>query len=426
MFERAPKLEKTFRRYPQAPLFARLADHYLHKGRLMRAQSLCEEGCERFPAYPTGFFVLGLCYERQRMWEEARTALDRGLRLDPDNPAGYRRLARIYTEIGNQTLALKCLERAATLDPLSETLGLELEQMLMSVRDGARGDAVTPVEEVPAPLPEAPPAPVKPPPTVPEVAQSPSADEVVADDEPTPPESEVVAEEDEGLFDEDVDSGLDEALQLLEDDEVEDSHDERPEEPFGKIQLQPEWDDAGTEIGEVSGYGDVDEPEPEPVEEAADVPPGDDEVAALGEGLFEGDDAAQPGLTTRRPPVRGASKPAAQPAAAEAKPLPVDLVSEVDDAPVPEREPVPRVSQLRGRHTKELTALLLEFQDSADPVEDTEAIEELGEPVATLTLADLYVQQGHHEQALEVYQRVLSADPDNETARRSAAKLSAT
>ena len=55
-----------------------------------------------------------------------------------------------------------------------------------------------------------------------------------------------------------------------------------------------------------------------------------------------------------------------------------------------------------------------------------EAIEELGEPVATLTLADLYVQQGHHEQALEVYQRVLSADPDNETARRSAAKLSAT
>ena len=409
MFERAPKLEKIFRRYPQAPLFARLADHYLHKGRLMRAQSLCEEGCERFPAYPTGFFVLSRCYERQRMWEEARTALDRGLRLDPDNPAGYRRLARIYAEMGNQTLALKCLERAATLDPLSETLGSELDQMLMEARDGARRDAVTPVEVAAAPLPE--PSPVaKPPPTVSEVEPSPPSDAVVAPDEPTPvPESaadvdlettsEVEAGEDEGLFD----------------------------EPFAQVQLQPEWDDAGTEIGEVPEGGDVDEPEPEPVEEAVDALPGDDEVAALGEGLFEDDDAAEPGLPTRRPPVRAASKPATQPPVAEAKPLPLDLVSEVDDAPEPEREPVPRVSQLRGRHTKELTALLHELdQHSAHPAEETEAIEELGEPVATLTLAGLYVQQGYHEQALEVYQRVLSADPDNETARRGAAKLSAT
>jgi tetratricopeptide (TPR) repeat protein len=417
MFERAPKLEKTFRRYPQALLFARLADHYLHKGRLMRAQSLCEEGCERFPAYPTGFFVLSRCYERQRMWEEARTALDRGLRLDPDNPAGYRRLARIYAEMGNQTLALKCLERAATLDPLSETLGSELEQMLMEARDEARRDAVTPVEVATVPLPEPSPA-AKPPPTVSEVAPSPPSDAVVAPDEPTPvPESaadvdlettsEVVAEENEGLFDEDV----------------EDSDDDRLDEPFAQVQLQPEGADAGTASGEVPEGGDVDEPEPGPVEEAVDAPPGDDEVAALGEGLFEDDDAAEPGLPARRPPVRAASNSATQPPVAEAKPLPLDRVAEVDDAP----EPVPGVSQLRGRHTKELAALLLELdQDSAHPAEETEAIEELGEPVATLTLADLYVQQGYHEQALEVYQRVLSADPDNETARRGAAKLSAT
>ncbi|MDP6019237.1 MAG: tetratricopeptide repeat protein, partial [Candidatus Latescibacteria bacterium] len=91
MFDRAPKLEKAFRRYPQTPLFARLADHFLRRGRLMQAQALCEEGCERFPAYPTGFIVLSRCFERQRMWEEARIALDRSLRLDPDNPAAYRR-----------------------------------------------------------------------------------------------------------------------------------------------------------------------------------------------------------------------------------------------------------------------------------------------------------------------------------------------
>jgi tetratricopeptide (TPR) repeat protein len=436
MFERAPKLEKTFRRYPQAPLFARLADHYLRKGRLMRAQALCEEGCERFPSYPTGFFVLSRCYERQRMWEEARTALDHGLRLDPDNPAGYRRLALVYREMGNETLALKCLERAAALDPLSETLGFELEQMLTAVRNGARRGAVTPVAEVPAPTPEptssvtamAPepppseptsPLPAEPPPTVSEGVQSPP-DAVPAVDEPTSapePEaetddardgeaaSELVAEQDEGLFDE---VGQDEEMS----NEEEMSNDETVDEPFGQVQIQPEWEDGGAEAGEDSEPDDIDESEPAPVEEE---PPGDDEVAALGEGLFEDDDASPPAPEpvppARLSPTRTASKPVSKRASPPAEP-----------------ERLAGVSQLPGRHTKELTALLLEFDlDSADSAEETEdEIEALAEPVATLTLADLYARQGHHEQALEIYQRILSADPDNAAARRGGANLSAT
>ncbi len=465
MFERAPKLEKTFRRYPQAPLFARLADHYLRKGRLMRAQALCEEGCDRFPSYPTGFFVLSRCYERQRMWEEARTALDHGLRLDPDNPAGYRRLAHVYREMGNETLALKCLERAAALDPLSETLGFELEQMLTAVRNGARRGAVTSVAEVPAPTPEPTPSvtamapkpppseptsplPAEPPPTVSEGVQSPP-DAVPAVDEPTSapePEaetddardgeaaSELVAEQDEGLFDE---VGQDEEMS----DEEEMSNDETIDEPFGQVQIQPEWEDGGADAGEDSEPDDIDDSEPAPVEEEPDDLPGDDEVAALGEGLFEDDDASPPAPEpvppARLSPTRTASKPVSQQASlpAEAKPLPIELVSDQDDlgdplaaSPPAEPERVAGVSQLPGRHTKELTALLLEFdQDSADSAEETEdEIEALAEPVATLTLADLYARQGHHEQALEIYQRILSADPDNAAARRGAANLSAT
>ena len=55
------KLEKAFRREPDAPLFARLADLYLDKGRTERALSLCEEGCANFPDYSTGFVVLSKC-----------------------------------------------------------------------------------------------------------------------------------------------------------------------------------------------------------------------------------------------------------------------------------------------------------------------------------------------------------------------------
>ena len=465
MFERAPKLENTFRRYPQAPLFARLADHYLRKGRLMRAQALCEEGCERFPSYPTGFFVLSRCYERQRMWEEARTALDHGLRLDPDNPAGYRRLAHVYRELGNETLALKCLERAAALDPLSETLGFELEQMLTAVRNGAPRGAVTPVAEVPAPTPEPTPSvtamapepppseptsplPAEPPPTVSEGVQSPP-DEVPAVDEPTTalePEaetndaldgettSEMVAEQDEGLFDE---VGQDEKMS----DEEKMSDAEMVDEPVGQVQIQPEWEDGGAGAGEDSESDDIDESEPAPVEKELDDLPGDDEVAALGGGLFEYHDASPPAPGPVPParlfPTRTASKPVSQRSSppAEARPLPIELVSDQDDfgeplaaSPPAEPERVAGVSQLPGRHTKELTALLLEFdQDSADFAEETEdEIEGLAEPVVTLTLADLYARQGHHEQALEIYQRILSTDPDNAAAQCGAANLSAT
>ena len=234
---------------------------------------------------------------------------------------------------------------------------------------------------------------------------------------------EVVADEDEGLFDED---GQDE-----ESDDEEMLDDERVDEPFGQVQPQPEWEDAGTETGEDSELDDVGESEPAPVEEEPDGLPDDDEVAALGEGLFEDDDAAAPAPAVRRPPAKAASEPATQPR--KAKPLPIDLVSDDEPGkspvatPPPERERVPSVSQLPGRQTKELTALLLDLdQDSPDAAEETEEIEEVGKPVATVTLADLYARQGHHEQALEIYQRILSADPDNEAARLGAAKLSTT
>ncbi len=126
MFARTSKVEKAFRRFPQVPLFARLADEYLRKGRALRAQTLCEEGCERFPRYPTGFFVLGRCYASRGMWQQARSALDRGLHLDADNPAGLRQLAGVHRRLGEERRALECLERAAVLDPLSPRLAREL------------------------------------------------------------------------------------------------------------------------------------------------------------------------------------------------------------------------------------------------------------------------------------------------------------
>jgi tetratricopeptide (TPR) repeat protein len=476
MFERAPKLEKAFQRYPQIPLFARLADQHLRRGRLRRAQALCEEGCQRFPGYPTGFFVLSRCLEQQKMWEEARAALDRGLRLDPDNPAGYRRLSRVYREMGNDTLALKCLERAAALDPLSASLGDELEQLAAAVRGAHPGQPIVErpaAESVPnevtvtdeVALDEAgteddsPPvtdvhsekAQIEPVLQVLVEHEAPTPVEPVPEPEPAPTattEPAVAAEE--GLFDIEEESLAEE---LPEEEPVEE---QAEEEPFAQVQSQPEWEMntiADDEVAHEQAQSDAstDDPvgidvadaiddnvEDEAVEPDVLVPEaeevgfaGDEEVAALGAGLFEDDDEpAAPPPTASVTPRRAARK-----APAEAEPLPVELLLEdeaeelalevgvgPEPAPVPQQAPA---SRLVGRHGDVLTDLLRDLDQNEQDSSPASAEAEKVEPVPTITLAELYVEQGYCEQAMQIYQRVLQTDPENEAAQRGAAELSA-
>ena len=134
MADRLAKLEKAYRRYPDSPLFARLADLYLDRGKTEEALEVCRRGCQHFPDYATGFLVLSKCYEMQGEVEQARDALDQSLRIDPVNPGGYRRLSGIYQKLGEPTLALKTLEQAALLDPFAEDLGEQVDQLTYQVR----------------------------------------------------------------------------------------------------------------------------------------------------------------------------------------------------------------------------------------------------------------------------------------------------
>ncbi len=134
MADRLAKLEKAYRRYPDSPLFARLADLYLDRGKTEEALEVCRRGCQHFPDYATGFLVLSKCYEMQGEVEQARDALDQSLRIDPVNPGGYRRLSGIYQKLGEPTLALKTLEQAALLDPFAEDIGEQVDQLIYQVR----------------------------------------------------------------------------------------------------------------------------------------------------------------------------------------------------------------------------------------------------------------------------------------------------
>ena len=134
------KLEKALRRDPDSPRFARLADHYLQLGRTERALELCQKGCEDFPDYATGFIVLSKCYEKQEALEEAREALSQALRLDPENPSGYKRLAHLFEQLGVAPLVLQSLRQAAYLDPFDASLAERIDRCASQVH-----------QEVPAP-----------------------------------------------------------------------------------------------------------------------------------------------------------------------------------------------------------------------------------------------------------------------------------
>ena len=71
-------------------MFARLAEQALRKGRLMRAQVLREEGCERFPDYPTGYVILGRVYETQGLWPGLpSTRVCAWIPINPPSTDGY-------------------------------------------------------------------------------------------------------------------------------------------------------------------------------------------------------------------------------------------------------------------------------------------------------------------------------------------------
>jgi len=141
------KLEKAFRRDPDFPHFARLADRYLKRGRTERALELCQKGCANFPDYATGFIVLSKCYEKRGDLEEAREAMGQALRLDPENPSGYKRIAHLFEQLGVAPLVLQSLRQAAYLDPFDASLAKRINHFAGQTHQAAPEPEAAPEAE---------------------------------------------------------------------------------------------------------------------------------------------------------------------------------------------------------------------------------------------------------------------------------------
>jgi len=367
MFNRLAKLERAYRRYPQVPLFARLADLYLRRGQLQQALDLCEEGCKRFPQYPAGYQILSKCYETQGRLEEARTTLDQALHLDPENPEGFRQLSTIYRQLGVPGLALKSLQQAASLDPLSEELATQIQTLTHPAKPAA-------------PSPE-------------EGGNGHQA--LAARTDGSRPGSSA-----EGDTGEEVSGGVARNQGLAGD-------------TLGDLHLPPPSDDLAALLKDMDVFCT------EAGEQEAKIPQRDRAVAAAPAPVQAEADTGEPGI----PPPDAAGTP--QPGSGHRPDSPAgsrkSAFSVSGRVPWDEQALIRVFQEIENQRPQGMVADSL--SPAVNPVISSLELEEHDIRIATVTLAEIYASQGLNQQAAEIYREILAQDAENEAIKRKLADL---
>jgi tetratricopeptide (TPR) repeat protein len=109
-------------------------------------------------------------------------------------------------------------------------------------------------------------------------------------------------------------------------------------------------------------------------------------------------------------------EPEKEKTAAPAEPIPFPEVLAGTDN---ETKPVLEAPQPESRPGEGIPAVIGEVSEKPEPApdeikEEKPKAEEPGKPgTATVTLAEIYVQQGFYDKAIDVYRELISADPDN-------------
>ena len=428
------KLERRHRENPDGRTFAPLADAYRKAGDVPRALEILKTGLQLHPDYLSASIVLGRCHLDLGDLPSAETAFRRVLDLDKENVIAIKALADIterqarFDESehwlnyllsidGSNDEARNQLQRlagvrdqhsrlSAPLDQPDEAEGAEESSEPVTAPTPALGDLDT-VEIAPVaglradPLPEPEPEPV-------------------AEVEPEPePEPEPLVMAEEAVEDATLSIVKDERADKtatefdLQEDPMEDTpaartdfdvgverHEEIVLRPSSSSEFQAPSD--AELLGERTSASftprfEEDAPAPERPEE-----PGEEIAQVVSpEDLWQ-----------------------AHPEDATAAELPVE------EAPVPTPEPV-AYHEPAAEPEPEPEPEFVPDAESEPEMEATAPAADLGQPVVTETIGDLYAAQGHHAQALDVYRQLLDRTPgdqrltekiDDLESRRSAAR----
>jgi tetratricopeptide (TPR) repeat protein len=364
------KLERRWLENPKGRNFAPLADAYRKAGELDRAIDLCKSGLERHPDYVSAHIVYGRCLIDTKNDTGAQEAFQRVLALDPENIIALKILGEVAERNNRFDEAVDWLARLLNADPMN---GEAAEHLARAKTKAAAAKASAPP---PSPgIADAETAAMAKPDFVVEHTVSASVTPVAA----STPSADVETFDGSLDFNAAAHSAAKaEGLEVQEDVELNAQQIEQVD-VIGLARTHYEG----------SGMFKLDIPSPDvqpPVPELID-----DAMPQVDLPLIMPDDM---------PLAQASTAPPRHPAPPPPPPRP-------PPSPPPAAVAIP-------------AAVALSDDDGAA---DTATLSQ-AEPVLTETMAELYLKQGHQQDALRVYQALLAQRPSDARLRRKVEQLS--
>lgn len=444
---RIDELRKKFDENPRR-YFAPLANEYRKVGDLEQAIFICQEYLPQQPGHMSGHIVYGQALFEAGRHDEARAVFETALSLDPENLIALRHLGDIARAGGDATAARSWYQRVLEADPRNEEIGSVLKELGGEAPSVEARESVPGAEESIEPWARA------------EAAQS-EAPGVGADvDRPSEPVMEIEQTPDSTAW------GMIEPTAPPAEEPVIEVPSSAREPVPAEMPQPPATQGAANAADELLDIGDFDlgGASAPPSEQAA---PGTGAESAHGgeaapelaetedESLaFEADPYAIASRPAEEDRAESHDEPAAAPAAAEMPQGPLDEALDfelphADQPPAPEpsapatleglqafdgsvsrpaAEP-PAAPPMEGLYVEEPPASVSELAPAADSVpidgghdgsEPSTASEHMrptpsapAEMFVTETMAQLYLQQGHLEAAVDTYRRLVANRPDD-------------
>jgi tetratricopeptide (TPR) repeat protein len=416
------KLEKRWAENPKGRNFAPLADAYRKAGELDRAIELCKAGLARHPDYVSAHIVYGRCLIDLKNDAGASEVFSKVLSLDQENVLALKILAEISARGGRYDETVQWLSRLLNADPMNGEAAEALGRAKGKAAQAASGRAPAPLAVAPAaPAAAAPavravvpraPAPASAAATAPRMpaAAAPRAAPAAPPaplPRPAPPAPPARAG-----------AGAESVVRLVPETAPPGSPHPPPHHPLGPLGLEV--------VSE--------EPPPSPELHVASAPQdietfdGTLDFDALAHGAARADGlevAEEVQLKPEELTVEGlahtqyesglyAPPPDAALPTDETFPsidlpliMPDDVAEPAAAAPPEPVAPLPTARSVEPEPSVLPAAVQLSDDDGAA---DTAALSR-AEPVLTETMAELYLRQGHQEDALRVYRALLTQRP---------------
>ena len=414
------KLEARYRENPKGRNFAPLADAYRKAALIDNAIELCQSGLQLHPDYVSGHIVHGRCLVDKKDDSGAEIVFRRVLDLDPENILALKVLAEISERNERFAAAAEWLNRLLLADPMNG----EAADGLSRVRGklSAQAQAPTPEEPVASMLKEAePPLQVEHEELEVGIPLTNPSDRLAQS--PTP---RISVEYMEGPFDAALADATTAAMDRPE-FEVERTSEPPPPSVTERLPGELETYDGSVDFHAVASDAVVtdgiqlEEPAAPEVEIERIEIEGLARTQYEGSGLFKMD--------------QGEPEPPGEPVdASEA--LVERRTSPMADLPLilPEDVTAPALRAYDGgEHAEREMAAPAPAASYAPPpmqlpdddgAADTATLSQ-AEPVVTETMAELYLQQGHQEDALRVYEALSAQRPHDARLRQKVAELAA-